>query len=761
MTVVDPAQRAPMVRREDLEPQAWQGRALRYGDSVPALAAARSYLGHNVSRLTLRPRVGPPGGDVTDDTSATSARSGLSLAAFPLGRAAELLFVAGRCWVAAWPQPTLATPKWVVFSDAELQLQPDRPPKLTTGGHQEDLYDARLPAAARPLVFDIWRPSLQDQRQPWSAVQTLLGELEALYLLGLAMSLAAKQRLNAGILYLPSEAMLPEELDADGVLIEQSMLDKLTTAILDPVSRPDSPSSLVPIIITGPAEFADKIRHVMVQARTDPEKLRFEHGLLMEQLGIGLDLPKMAVRGDQGTAKFDNLNEMREDQVRSYIVPYGELVADALTERWWRVWVSVDPAAHVAVDWSDLVPQKDRTASLLDALARGLIGPEVVLREIGVDSSDGLEVGSSAWWGWVAGQMATKANTTLDPALLEAVVALARGETPTPLALPAPAPTAAHAIEASARAQPSSRQRLAMMSEALDRADAELAASASSLASSTVAEVLRAVGVRVRQAASQGRTPRDPAVVERAKLLAPSALAADVGALKVAALGVDEQRAIDEAENDHEEALLAALLLMRRHQRGALLAAGVPGETLDAHDSEVAAWGLAAVSVWRASTATVARRLLFDPTGGVGSNSDGSPPGLRGEWSGRVPAIIGRLTTRVASGATVASGVDVDGFPMVDGAVGVGDSPHIGPALADAGWTGAWRTWTWSHGVPIVAFEAHERLDRFATRDPAGDEALVTAAEHAWIGSHYRPGDHGGCTCRWVVGWSPATDLGR
>jgi signal transduction histidine kinase len=61
--------------------------------------------------------------------------------------------------------------------------------------------------------------------------------------------------------------------------------------------------------------------------------------------------------------------------------------------------------------------------------------------------------------------------------------------------------------------------------------------------------------------------------------------------------------------------------------------------------------------------------------------------------------------------------------------------------------------WEWVHafyGEPRTVFEPHEALDGFTTTDREGDPGLFNP--DAWPEVDlFAPGDHGGCTCEWVV----------
>lgn len=68
------------------------------------------------------------------------------------------------------------------------------------------------------------------------------------------------RRRTGGILYIPDEFAFPEESGYDSET--ESIEDILVEYMMDAVQNPESASALIPIILRGPADLKDKVRHI-------------------------------------------------------------------------------------------------------------------------------------------------------------------------------------------------------------------------------------------------------------------------------------------------------------------------------------------------------------------------------------------------------------------------------------------------------------------------------------------------------------------
>lgn len=66
------------------------------------------------------------------------------------------------------------------------------------------------------------------------------------------------RRRTGGILYIPQEMVFPEGENDDGT---GELQDLLMEVMAERVRFPESAAAIVPIIVRGPAEFHDKVRH--------------------------------------------------------------------------------------------------------------------------------------------------------------------------------------------------------------------------------------------------------------------------------------------------------------------------------------------------------------------------------------------------------------------------------------------------------------------------------------------------------------------
>jgi hypothetical protein len=145
-----------------------------------------------------------------------------------------------------------------------------------------------------------------------------------------------------------------------------------------------------------------------------------------------------------------------------------------------------------------------------------------------------------------------------------------------------------------------------------------------------------------------------------------------------------------------------------------------------------------------------ARKRMF-------GEGDDEEPGELAE--GDIPAYIVRAALALVGGLPEASGgLDekgraLDGSPV--GGLANGDT--VRQEIEQAG--GIEVGYLWVYGVTPLAskFDPHFELEgeRFASwSDPKLETASQYSGRYAWVGDHFRPGDHTGCMCDYVPGWA-------
>lgn len=341
----------------------WQNAAWAYYDSVGEVKYAFNLLGNVISRLRLFPAVitdpsRPPAATpdvpgLTPGLADTSIRalnklnSGLGGIPSVLRDLAINLSVPGEAYLVQIPerQGSKIPESWGIYSADAIQLNSDQTVslKLSPDDRQPDW--VKLPKEA--FVGRIWRSHPRWANESDSSMRGLLDLLEELSLLNQAVKATARSRLNAGMLYLPdglSASTLSATPYAEEATEETSVADdedafeiELMDAMTSPISEVDSAAAVVPLIVRGPGDLADKIKQFKFERSFDPE-LSARADRVLERILQGLDVPKEIITG-LTSVKYSNAVVIDDNFFRSNIEPLALLICDALTTVYLRPFI--------------------------------------------------------------------------------------------------------------------------------------------------------------------------------------------------------------------------------------------------------------------------------------------------------------------------------------------------------------------------------------------------------------------------------------
>lgn len=207
-----------------------------------------------------------------------------------------------------------------------IQLSRRNAPKVNYWAVKQD---RALPPVALPqdvYLARIWRAHPRWQMEPSSSMLGVLDQCEELLLLDQMFRASTRSRLFAGALFIPDGVDSPGE--------ENTLESDLTTAALTSISKEDAAYGVVPMILTGPGEASDQIRHFMLsRGITEPDVQLLDR--VLDRILTGIDLPKEFVKG-LGSAKYANSVVIEEGMYRMHIAPLLELICDALTKVYLR-----------------------------------------------------------------------------------------------------------------------------------------------------------------------------------------------------------------------------------------------------------------------------------------------------------------------------------------------------------------------------------------------------------------------------------------
>jgi hypothetical protein len=180
----------------------------------------------------------------------------------------------------------------------------------------------------------VWRPSSRFVDLPDSPMQALNTTCEQLHLLtvGLRSKLLSRLASN-GIVFVPSEindvrSSSPTG-DSSDMMSNNKVINEFLNAAMYAARNPSDPAAALPIFVSGPSQFADGIRHIVLdqQIYETDMKLRAE---LIDRILTGLDIQPSQVKGSQDANHWSAWSAS-EDELRVSVKPDLETMCWALT----------------------------------------------------------------------------------------------------------------------------------------------------------------------------------------------------------------------------------------------------------------------------------------------------------------------------------------------------------------------------------------------------------------------------------------------
>ena len=219
----------------------------------------------------------------------------------------RLMFLTGEALLFVSQKEGEEREQWEMLSTDELRVSADgksysrlREPSSAEELYQEPGDDDYVPINAKTAVaYRLWKAHPRHSGLPDAPLASALDIAEELLGLTQAIRARIKSRLAGnGLLLIPEEVSpkppAPEgDEDPKADPFMEDLIRHITASIVDEGSA----SAVAPIIIRGPAEFLEKIRHLQL---VDPTQLYPEVGLrneARERLAVALDMPVEALLG--------------------------------------------------------------------------------------------------------------------------------------------------------------------------------------------------------------------------------------------------------------------------------------------------------------------------------------------------------------------------------------------------------------------------------------------------------------------------------
>jgi hypothetical protein len=364
--------------------RAWQADAWRLYDITGQLRFVSNWVGNSVSRCELYvAEVGPDGnpGKRVDDNDTVSA-----LAAGPLGsgdtKAEALrllgidLFVPGEAYIVAESGAADdGSDLWWVVTARQIRRQGDR---ITVA--RSPLYGGGVMEYREgvDLILRVWTPHPADTEQPDSPTRSAIPDLREMEALRKREFAELDSRLSgAGLFAIPDSLELPRgDDDPPGAAGFSALLGRIMSRSLRDRS---SAEAMVPIIITGPGDDIEKIRHITLWSELSAQIGDMREGAL-RSLAQSLDIPPEVLLGLGGTTNHWNAWAISREAVQVHIKPILTRIAAALTTGYLAPALEalgLDPSAYMYVfDTAPLTTNPDRSGDALNLHDRMLISDE-------------------------------------------------------------------------------------------------------------------------------------------------------------------------------------------------------------------------------------------------------------------------------------------------------------------------------------------------------------------------------------------------
>lgn len=364
--------------------RAWQADAWRLYDITGQLRFVANWVGNSVSRCNLYVAKTKPDGSPGErvDTGPIA-----ELAAGPLGtgdaKAEALrllgvdLFVPGEAYVVAESGGgENGEDLWWVVTARQIKRQGDKITVSRSPVHGGGSMEYR---EGIDLIIRVWTPHPADTSEPDSATRSAIPDLREMEALRKREFAEADSRLaGAGVLALPESLELPRgDDDPAGAAGFSAVLGRVMARSLRDRS---SAEAMVPIIITGPGDDIEKIRHITFWSELSAQIGAMRESAL-RSLAQSLDIPPEVLIGIGSSTNHWNAWAISREAVQIHIKPVLTRIAAALTAGYLAPALEAmgeDPAGYLyAFDTAPLTINPDRSGDAKDLHDRMLLSDSV------------------------------------------------------------------------------------------------------------------------------------------------------------------------------------------------------------------------------------------------------------------------------------------------------------------------------------------------------------------------------------------------
>ena len=255
------------------------------------------------------------------------------------------LFVTGECYLVNTPKKgTFGQKQWEIRSVDELIIEGARDVYLKNSRTTRKEGYQKLDVNSIGRIWSSY-PRYSDEAD--SSLRPLTELMNELLMTNKAVRVMLKSAMNGGILYLPDELSKAGETydepdDDDDLSIsdepvyddDDDIAESLMQAMTAPIADENAASSIVPMVLRGPADSADKIKYITL-TRDLPVKLQERADKVLARIISGLDVPSDIVTG-VGGLKYSNASVIEDSFYKSHLEPLALLIVDSLTSIYLR-----------------------------------------------------------------------------------------------------------------------------------------------------------------------------------------------------------------------------------------------------------------------------------------------------------------------------------------------------------------------------------------------------------------------------------------
>lgn len=378
----------------------WQNKAWGFYDTIPELWFAENYLANALRRIRIYPAVQPnpleapiPLDPETDGALAVRGFAELDRLRGEDGSHGEILHdlamqlgIAGEGMLVGDIDPDTGE-TFEIYAMDELFFKGGSW-RVKDGPEDRD----GRPLSDQALVNRIWRQHPRWRDYADSGIRSSIEICEDLLMHQHWSRSASRTRLNAGAMFIPSEAgFKPLTGQGSGQYGQIEGISPLLASMLDafvtPINNEGSATAVVPALFEMKGDLIDKIKHMEFGRDYDDTAAARETALL-RRMAAGVDLPSELILG------MADLNhwtawQVDEDSYKAHIEPLLTLMVNGLTKAFLRP-ATVDLSERLIVwfDPSGLIANPNRTALLKDAHAAIVISDDAYRRYGGFTDDD-------------------------------------------------------------------------------------------------------------------------------------------------------------------------------------------------------------------------------------------------------------------------------------------------------------------------------------------------------------------------------------